>query len=394
MKPFYVISLLRGGVVGLYAPLWILFLYHSGYNLFLLGLIGTIFEIAKFVFEVPSGAIADKFGVKVNLSISAICLSMTWLLFPFSSNWLILMTLLLTWTLSETLFSGTFEAWISSVVNEEQFSKVLLNNSKLYILCIIIIAPISGYLYHINKAIPFVLAGLISMILIIFIIRFIKIRSNPKAESESTPFSVLLIIKNATAVLFNNKRAFNIIIASFFFAFVIDTIDRYWQPYFQYIGIDESKFGFVAMTGGIVLLVMLHTFSQFNAKINQLPEAFNLLIVMLTIILIVLIALGKKLVTFISISFVTVMDDLMNVLINNALNQEMSQKSSSMATIFSLNGASGAFGEILSGVIFGYVILKVGYTVTFIACSALLIVPFICYLMNVRVISKEKHYTP
>lgn len=79
----------------------------------------------------------------------------------------------------------------------------------------------------------------------------------------------------------------------------------------------------------------------------------------------------------------------MNTLINNALNQEMSDKSTSMATIFSLNGASGALGEILSGIIFGFIILKLGYNLTFVFCSALLVIPMLLYIYNVKLQNKN-----
>ncbi|EGQ3899212.1 MFS transporter, partial [Staphylococcus pseudintermedius] len=138
-------------------------------------------------------------------------------------------------------------------------------------------------------------------------------------------------------------------------------IDRYWQPFFQHINIDESMFGFVTTVGGITLLILLHIFSVFDNQLNRVPERYNVLITFISILLILLLSIGKKVVAFFSVSLVTIADDLMNTLINNAINQEMSDKSTSMATIFSLNGASGALGEILSGVIFGFLILKSGY---------------------------------
>ncbi|MDN6572633.1 MAG: hypothetical protein L0L22_16790, partial [Staphylococcus equorum] len=99
-------------------------------------------------------------------------------------------------------------------------------------------------------------------------------------------------------------------------------------------------------------------------------------------IFIALLILGRKLVSIISISLVTIVDDLMNTLISNILNQEMADKTSSMATIFSLNGASGAIGEILSGIIFGYIIAKTGYNITFIISVLVLLIPFTLYLKN------------
>ncbi|EGQ1596297.1 MFS transporter, partial [Staphylococcus pseudintermedius] len=364
------------------------YLYNSGYNLFLLGVIGTVFEIMKFVFEIPSGAISDKFGIKYNLIASFICLSITWLLFPFSSNLMILITLLLTWTLSETLFSGTFESWVSKEAEKSDFSRILFNNTKIFILFIIIISPLASFIYKINEFLPFVLAAMSSLILTLYLIFFVKIRKIEQNETEDHR-SIIDIIKNASVVMLKNKRTMNIIIASFFFAFVIDTIDRYWQPFFQHINIDESMFGFVTTVGGITLLILLHIFSVFDNQLNRVPERYNVLITFISILLILLLSIGKKVVAFFSVSLVTIADDLMNTLINNAINQEMSDKSTSMATIFSLNGASGALGEILSGVIFGFLILKSGYNLTFIYCSALLIIPLILYIYNVKLVNKK-----
>jgi MFS family permease len=384
MKSLYIVSLFRGISIGFYAPIWIIYLYNSGYNLFLLGVIGTIFEVMKFIFEVPSGALADKFGIKSNLTISFICLSLTWLLFPLSSNILILILLLLTWTLSETLFSGTFESWISQTVHESHFSKILFNNTKIFILFIVIISPLSGLLYKINELLPFILAAISSLLLTLYIILFVKINENKRYENKEHESSLTEIIRKSSVTILKNRRSLNIIVASFFFAFVIDTIDRYWQPYFQHIGIGEATFGFVTTLGGLMLLLILHIFSVFDKQVNQLPERYNIVITLIVIILILLLTIGKKIVAFFSISLVTIVDDLMNVLINNALNQETSKNSTSMATIFSLNGASGALGEIFSGIIFGIIILKFSYSITFILCATILFIPLVLYIYNVK----------
>ncbi|WP_239705215.1 MULTISPECIES: MFS transporter [unclassified Mammaliicoccus] len=389
MKKLYIVSLLRGITIGFYAPIWIIYLYNSGYNLFLLGVIGTVFEIMKFIFEIPSGAISDKFGIKYNLITSFICLSITWFLFPFASNGMILIILLLTWTLSETLFSGTFESWINQEVRQSEFSRTLFNNTKIFILFIIIISPLSGFLYKVNEFLPFVLAAISSLILTLYLSVFVKIRKNKPHAIEVNDSSIVDIIKNASVTMLKNKRTLNIIIASFFFAFVIDTIDRYWQPYFKHIYIDEVTFGFVTTLGGIALLFLLHIFSVFDKQLNQIPEKYNVLITLIAILLILLLSIGKKIVAFFSVSLVTITDDLMNTLINNALNQEMSDKSTSMATIFSLNGASGALGEILSGIIFGFIILKLGYNLTFVFCSVLLVIPLLLYIYNVKLQNKN-----
>ncbi|HCA7398064.1 TPA: MFS transporter, partial [Staphylococcus pseudintermedius] len=109
----------------------------------------------------------------------------------------------------------------------------------------------------------------------------------------------------------------------------------YWQPFFQHIHIDEGIFGFVTTVGGLTLLLLLHIFSVFDNQLNRVPERYNILITFISILLILLLSIGKKAAAFFSVSLVTIADDLMNILINNAINQEMSNKSTSMATIFS-----------------------------------------------------------
>ncbi|EGQ3884612.1 MFS transporter, partial [Staphylococcus pseudintermedius] len=230
-----------------------------------------------FVFEIPSGAFSDKFGVKYNLITSFICLSITWFLFPFSSNITILIILLLTWTLSETLFSGTFESWISKEVKQSDFSQTLFNNTKVFILFIIIISPLASFTYKMNELLPFVLASMSSLILTLYLIFFVKIKKSEQHEIEKNHSSIIDIIKDASVTMLKNKRTMNIIIASFFFAFVIDTIDRYWQPFFQHIHIDEGIFGFVTTVGGLTLLLLLHIFSVFDNQLNRVPERYNIL---------------------------------------------------------------------------------------------------------------------
>ncbi|EGQ3328535.1 MFS transporter, partial [Staphylococcus pseudintermedius] len=121
------------------------------------------------------------------------------------------------------------------------------------------------------ELLPFVLASMSSLILTLYLIFFVKIKKSEQHEIEKNHSSIIDIIKDASVTMLKNKRTMNIIIASFFFAFVIDTIDRYWQPFFQHIHIDEGIFGFVTTVGGLTLLLLLHIFSVFDNQLNRVP---------------------------------------------------------------------------------------------------------------------------
>ncbi|HDV5988297.1 TPA: MFS transporter, partial [Staphylococcus pseudintermedius] len=209
--------------------------------------------------------------------------------------------------------------WISKEVKQSDFSQTLFNNTKVFILFIIIISPLASFTYKMNELLPFVLASMSSLILTLYLIFFVKIKKSEQHEIEKNHSSIIDIIKDASVTMLKNKRTMNIIIASFFFAFVIDTIDRYWQPFFQHIHIDEGIFGFVTTVGGLTLLLLLHIFSVFDNQLNRVPERYNILITFISILLILLLSIGKKAAAFFSVSLVTIADDLMNILINNAI---------------------------------------------------------------------------
>lgn len=68
MRTIQFFAVLRGLAMGLFSPIWILYLVDQGYDLLQIGLLGTIFEIAKLIFEVPSGTFADRYGIKLSIA--------------------------------------------------------------------------------------------------------------------------------------------------------------------------------------------------------------------------------------------------------------------------------------------------------------------------------------
>ena len=54
--------------------IWIIFLIQRGFSLVEVGLAETVFHIASFLFEIPSGAIADLFGRKKAMIASYLCM--------------------------------------------------------------------------------------------------------------------------------------------------------------------------------------------------------------------------------------------------------------------------------------------------------------------------------
>jgi DHA3 family tetracycline resistance protein-like MFS transporter len=78
-------------------------------------LMGTAMEAAVFVFEVPTGVVADTYGRKLSLVIGFLGMGTTWLLVAVVSQAWLIIALWALWGIAYTFTSGAYEAWITDV---------------------------------------------------------------------------------------------------------------------------------------------------------------------------------------------------------------------------------------------------------------------------------------
>ena len=94
-------------------------------------LVGTVMEVSIFLFEIPTGAVADTYGRKLSLIVSFLIQGAAWMLVgAVSSFWVILVAWAL-WGFGETFMSGAFEAWITDEVGADQVGLVLLRGTRI-----------------------------------------------------------------------------------------------------------------------------------------------------------------------------------------------------------------------------------------------------------------------
>lgn len=89
---------------------WIIFLIQRGFSLVQVGLAETVFHIASFFFEVPSGAVADLFGRKNAMIASYLCMILSAVLTVAAWNLPSLCLAMIFTALSYNLNSGTRDA--------------------------------------------------------------------------------------------------------------------------------------------------------------------------------------------------------------------------------------------------------------------------------------------
>jgi DHA3 family tetracycline resistance protein-like MFS transporter len=92
---------------------------------------GTAMEAAVFVFEIPTGVVADMYSRKLSLIIGFIGMGLAWMAVGLvSAPWLII-ALWAFWGLSYTFTSGAYEAWITDEVGSENIGGLFLRGQRI-----------------------------------------------------------------------------------------------------------------------------------------------------------------------------------------------------------------------------------------------------------------------
>ncbi len=115
-------------------PTWVVMAVYLVNELHLsplqLVLMGTAMEAAVFLFEVPTGVVADTYSRRLSLIIGYLGMGTAWLLVGvFSAPWLII-ALWAVWGISYTFTSGASQAWITDEVGANKVGAIFLRGAR------------------------------------------------------------------------------------------------------------------------------------------------------------------------------------------------------------------------------------------------------------------------
>ena len=134
MRRFGATTVYYGLSFGGYMPTWVVMSVYLVSELHLsplqLVLMGTAMETAVFLFEVPTGVVADTYSRRLSLVIGYLGMGVAWLAVGLvSAPWLII-ALWATWGLAYTFTSGAEEAWIADEVGADKVGPIFLRAAR------------------------------------------------------------------------------------------------------------------------------------------------------------------------------------------------------------------------------------------------------------------------
>ncbi len=113
----------------LFDPVLLMYLYQSGIDVFEIGLLYSIREIIVYVFEIPSGVLADRYGKRNELVLCFVFYILSFISFAVGTYFYVFAIAMMLFGLGEAFRSGTHKAMIMDYLDLKEMKE---EKSKIY----------------------------------------------------------------------------------------------------------------------------------------------------------------------------------------------------------------------------------------------------------------------
>lgn len=145
-------------------------------------LVGTTLEISAFLFEVPTGIVADVYSRRLSIIIGYILMGVGFLIEGFFPLFATILLAQVIWGLGYTFTSGATQAWITDEVGEAEANKLFLRATQVGLFASLVGMGLAMWVGANNVALPIQVGGL-GVVLIGILLAFIM----PETGFHPTP---------------------------------------------------------------------------------------------------------------------------------------------------------------------------------------------------------------
>ncbi len=334
-----------------------------GLNALQLVLVGTTLEASAFIFEIPTGVVADVFSRRTSIIIGMFVMGLGFVVegsFPFFAMILLAQVL---WGLGYTFTSGATEAWIADEVGEDRSGQAFLRASQVGVIgsLIGIVPGILIGLLGVN--IPIVLGGALVMALgavLIVVMPETGFKPTPR-ENRNTFQSMVHTFKSGLRVVRGKPALINILAIGLILGLYSEGFDRLWTPHvlnditLPTIG-NLQPVVWIGVIRGIGMLLSIVSTEVVRRRIDTskhgpAARAVTILIAGMVAGLLAFALTGDFVIALVAFWGFSALRRTLGPLYTAWINQHA--ESSVRATIISMSSQIDALGQILGGPIVG-----------------------------------------
>jgi DHA3 family tetracycline resistance protein-like MFS transporter len=374
---------------GTILPVYVLYFRHYHINLFQIGLLAAVFEASILIFEMPTGLLADIYGRRISIILSAVVSLISGLVFvsfPFLTGFIVAEILC---GLGETLRSGALEAWLVDSLKhegkEEQIKHAFAQGTKFKTAGNLFGLILGGYLASLNIKFVWVPFTIIFFLLSSFLI--LKMREEYRLEKESwekMSFKFSETIKQSLNVVKSQKLILALILLSLFSEFSFETISQFWQVHFnENLLLPTRYFGWILAIASVVTILFIDKVTKFSERFRY---EVSVLIILQTLFLFSLLFISLTSSPLLAVIFFILLQSFVSFkepVFLDLYNKHI--PSSQRATLLSFQNLVGSGGEVLAGLCIGLVAQRFGLRITFGLGTVMLFVGIVVFLIVIKI---------
>lgn len=362
-------------------------------------LVGTALEVSAFVFEVPTGIVADVYSRRLSIIIGYLLMGLGFLVEGFFPAFLPILLAQIIWGLGYTFTSGATQAWISDEVGEEAANKLFLSGTQVGLFASLIGMGSAMLVGANNVALPIQVGALGVMLIgitLMIIMPETGFHPTPREDRNTWQHMWHTFRQGAQAVR-SRPRLMNIVFIGLFYGLYSEGFDRLWVKHLLdnlelpvLFGNNQVTFFAALRVAGAILTILAVRFVEKRVDSTS-PLAIGRAVFLVTaVISVALIGFALSPFLALSLSLYLVVNVLRNVQIplqTGWVNQKLDPQV--RATVHSMFGQVDAIGQVMGGPIVAG-IASVGSAVASLITSGLLLTPALLFIGRANSQSKDE----
>ena len=362
-------------------------------------LVGTALEISAFVFEVPTGIVADVYSRRLSIIIGYVLMGIGFLVEGLFPAFIPILLAQIIWGLGYTFTSGATQAWITDEIGEEDANKLFLRGMRVGLYASLIGMTLAALVGVNNVAMPILVGagGVLSIgVILIFIMPEKNFHPTPR-EDRNTWQHMWHTFKQGAEAVRSKPRLMSIVGVGLFYGIYSEGFDRLWVKHFldQFslpilFGNNQVAFFAVLRAAGALLTIFaVHVVEKRVDSTNPIAIG-RAMFVVTALISVAMLGFALSPLLFLSLALYLVLDALRDVRIplqTAWVNQKLDSKV--RATVHSMFGQVDAIGQMLGGPIVA-VIAAASSAVASLAASGLLLTPALFFVSRANSKSEDE----
>lgn len=352
-------------------------------------LVGTALEISAFVFEVPTGIVADVYSRRLSIIIGYVLMGIGFLVEGFFPAFLPILLAQVIWGLGYTFTSGATQAWISDEIGEDDANKLFMRGTQVGLFASLLGMGGAMLVGANNVALPIQVGALGVMLIgvtLMLVMPETGFHPTPR-EDRNTWQHMWHTFKQGASTVRSRPRLMNIVFIGLFFGLYSEGFDRLWVKHLLdnfelpiLFGNNQVAFFAVLRIAGTLLTILAVRLVEKRVDSTSSLAIGRTMLLVTGLISVAMLGFALSPLLALSIGLYLVIDALRDVRIplqTAWVNQKLD--SQVRATVHSMFGQVDAIGQMMGGPIVAG-IASIGSAVASLVTSSLLLTPALFFI--------------